>query len=74
LSEVCGHDIWNINVGSIGNLGEFANKSPLAPLYQEGKLDNPSVLRTAPLTGSKITSLSGEGDYEVVERLSKILE
>ena len=24
LSEVCGHDIWNLNAVSIGNFGEFA--------------------------------------------------
>ncbi len=36
LSEICGHNIQNLNVGSIGNLVRFANKSPLAPLYQEG--------------------------------------
>jgi hypothetical protein len=37
LSEICGHDFGNLNVDSIENFGEFANKSPLAPLYQEGK-------------------------------------
>ena len=33
LSEICGHDIGNLNVGSIGNLGEFAIKS--LPLVRE---------------------------------------
>ncbi|MBO7505389.1 hypothetical protein J6T66_04625 [bacterium] len=32
LSEVCGHGVWNLNVGSIENCGEFAIKPHPAPL------------------------------------------
>ena len=32
LSEICGHDIWNVNSGSIGNLWKFAILESCAPL------------------------------------------
>ena len=54
LSEVCGHDIGNLNAGSIENLGEFANKSPQPLFIKRG-------------THAKFSSLIKEGDHEVVE-------
>jgi hypothetical protein len=54
LSEVCGHDIGNLNDDSIGNLGEFANKSPQPLFIKRG-------------THARFSSLIKEGDHEVVE-------
>ncbi len=45
----------------------------LLQLDKKNKIDTtPQSQATAPLTGSKVSSLWGEGDHEVVERLNKV--
>ena len=56
LSEICRHDIWNLNVGSIRNFGMFANKSPQFLFIKRD-------------THAKYSSLIKYGDHEMVENL-----